>query len=328
MKFLMKLFSLLLAGLFPFWLCAQLPNVGLVVDLNSGTNSGGASNFMKLGSTMIYSASDGSTGVELWKTDGTAAGTVFIKDIRPGTSSSGIGNMRLMGSFVYFTANDGTNGGALWRTDGTTAGTTMVKDLNASTNSSSNITELTVVGNRLYFRGDDGVNGTEPWISDGSTNGTVMLKNIAPGSGSSSGFNCISCFGTYEFVEFGGFVYFNANDLSNSGQQNSELWRTDGTTGGTVLFKDNYSLAGGGPANLVNAGSFLFFTSDNQGNTGSEPWKTDGTVGGTVMIKDVFNPGFNQGSILGDVPTIYMNGFVYFVAVDSYVPGNFNLNPP
>ena len=153
MKFLMKLTFLLLAGLFPAWLCAQLPNVGLVVDLTSGTNSGSASNFMKLGSTMIFSASDGNTGTELWKTDGTAAGTVLIKDIRPGSSSSSISNMRQMGSFVYFTANDGTNGGALWRTDGTTAGTTMVKDLNASTSSSSNITELTVVGNKLYFQG-------------------------------------------------------------------------------------------------------------------------------------------------------------------------------
>jgi len=327
MKFLMKLFSLLLAGLFPFWVCAQLPNVGLVVDLTSGTSSGSASNFMKLGSTMIFGASNGSTGTELWKTDGTAAGTVLIKDIRPGSSSSSISNMRLMGSFVYFTANDGTNGGALWRTDGTTAGTTMVKDLNASTSSSSNITELTVIGNKLYFRGDDGVNGTEPWISDGSTNGTVMLKNIAPGSGSSSGFNCLSCAGTFEFVEFGGFVYFNANDLSNSGQQNSELWRTDGTTGGTVLFKDNYSLGSGGPANLVNAGSFLFFTSDNQSNTGYEPWKTDGTVGGTVMIKDIFTTA-NVGSITGDVSTAYMNGYVYFIAIDVYFPANFNLNPP
>ncbi len=327
MKTIQKTILMCIMGLASATVMAQLPNVGLVVDLNPGTNSGSASNLMKLGSTMIFSASDGSTGTELWKTDGTAAGTVLIKDIRPGTSSSSISNMRLMGSFVYFTANDGTNGGALWRTDGTTAGTTMVKDLNASTSSSSNITELTVIGNKLYFRGDDGVNGTEPWISDGSPSGTVMLKNIAPGSGSSSGFNCLSCAGTYEFVEFGGFVYFNANDFSNSGQQNSELWRTDGTTGGTVLFKDNYTLGSGGPANLVNAGSFLFFTSDNQSNTGYEPWKTDGTVGGTVMIKDIFTTA-NVGSITGDVSTAYMNGYVYFIAVDVYFPANFNLNPP
>ncbi len=322
MKYSMKPWLFLLTGLFPLFLFAQLPNIGLLGDFNPGSGGSSPGNMTKLGSNIIFRASDGMNGNELWKTDGTLAGTSMIKDIRPGSNSSNPNNFVLMGGHVYFTANDGTNGGALWRTDGTNGGTTLVKDINPSTSSSSFISQLTAIGSKLYFRGDDGTNGTEPWVSDGTTAGTFMLKNINPTAGQGG-----VLFGTSEFVEFNGFVYFTGNDGANGGQ-NDELWRTDGTTVGTVLFKDNYSFGSGGPGNYVNAGSYLFFTSDNQGNTGVEPWKTDGTLAGTVMIKDVFNPGFNQGSILGDVPTIYMNGYVYFVAVDVYVPGNFNLNPP
>ncbi len=313
-------------------LSGQLPNIGLLANINpTATGGSSPSNLIKFGTNMIFSASDGTNGTELWKSDGTPAGTVLVKDIRPGSASSSPNNFEVMGGFVYFTANDGTNGGALWRTDGTTAGTTLVKDVHTgSTTSSSFISELTAIDGKLYFRGFDPTNGEEPWISDGTPGGTTILKNIKPGSASSSSNNTGSeitgCFGTFEFVKFGSFVYFNGNDGANSGQ-NSELWRTDGTTAGTNLFIDNYTFGGGGPGNLVNAGSYLFFTSDNQSNTGPEPWKTDGTVGGTAMIKDIFTVA-NVGSIIGDVPTVYMNGFVYFVAVDVYAPGNFNLMPP
>jgi ELWxxDGT repeat protein len=297
---------------------SQMPNVGLLANINPGANGNSSpSNMIKLGSIILFSATDGTNGTELWKTDGTAAGTIMVKDIRSGSSSSSPTSFVVMGGFAYFLANDGVVGGALWRTDGTAANTTLVKDVNP-TSTSTSISNLTAIGSTLYFRGDDGTNGQEPWTSNGTTAGTAMLKNIAPGSAGSSG--CATCAGSYEFVQFGAYVYFNANDQNNSFQQNSELWRTDGTAANTVLFKDNYSAGAGSPANLTNAGSYLFFTSDNQSVTGYEPWKTDGTVAGTTMIKDIFNPGFNAGSITGDVPTVYMNGYVYFAAIDVYDP--------
>jgi ELWxxDGT repeat protein len=53
-----------------------------------------------------------------------------------------------------------------------------------------------------------------------------MVKDIR--GGSSSGL------GNYGFTELAGSLYFAATDGSN----NSELWKTDGTSGGTMMVKD------------------------------------------------------------------------------------------
>ena len=38
--------------------------------------------------TLFFTPTTARHGVELWKSDGTAAGTVLVKDINPGTDSS------------------------------------------------------------------------------------------------------------------------------------------------------------------------------------------------------------------------------------------------
>jgi ELWxxDGT repeat protein len=41
-----------------------------------------------MGIRLVFGANDGSTGRELWVTDGTTAGTTLLKDINPGPGSS------------------------------------------------------------------------------------------------------------------------------------------------------------------------------------------------------------------------------------------------
>src|SRR5436189_4586426 len=70
-----------------------------------------------------FSGGYGANDYELWKTDGTQAGTVLVKDINPGISGSHPDHLTEVNGTLFFTADDGTNGTELWKSNGTTAGT-------------------------------------------------------------------------------------------------------------------------------------------------------------------------------------------------------------
>lgn len=65
----------------------------------------------------VFAATDGLTGVELWRTDGTAAGTVLHQDILPGSDSSNPGVPTPVGCVLMFSARNATQGRELWRMD-------------------------------------------------------------------------------------------------------------------------------------------------------------------------------------------------------------------
>lgn len=261
----------------------------LVKDINVDGASSNPGGFTELNGAVYFQATNGVSGVELWKTDGTAEGTVLVKDINtgglePGASSGPQGFTPYKGE-LYFTANNGVraNGYELWKTNGTAAGTVMVKDIN--TNEGFGFpSNLTVFNNVLYFSADNGVNGAELWKSDGSTEGTVLVKDINT-TGPNVGSN------PRDFIIFNGALYFEADSLRTSpapsGQ--AELWKTDGTSGGTVLVKTISSSIDGHETDLYNFTVFngeLYFSA-SQGSSGYQPWKTNGTTEGTVLLKDL-----------------------------------------
>ena len=125
---------------------------------------------------VYFSAFDGTSGFELWKSDG--AGTVRVKDINPGVNSSIPGGFTVFNNALYFSAFDGTSGFELWKSDGTEAGTVRVKDINPGAGGSSPF-GFTISNNALYFSADDGTNGFELWKSDGTEAGTVRVKDIS-----------------------------------------------------------------------------------------------------------------------------------------------------
>src|SRR4029453_7706767 len=108
-----------------------------------------APDFTVVGNTLYFIANDGVGGPELWKTDGTSAGTVLVKDIRPGDTGSSPAQLTAAGGVLYFTADDGVAGREVWKSDGTADGTVIVRDIVAGMNS-SNPTELTAVGDTLF----------------------------------------------------------------------------------------------------------------------------------------------------------------------------------
>ena len=226
-----------------------------------------------MGGTLYFQADDGSNGYELWKSDGTAAGTVVVKDIYPGADGSYPYELTNVGGTLYFQADDGTNSYELWKSDGTAAGTVLVKDIYPGADGSYPYA-LIDVGGTLYFAADDGSNGYELWKSDGTAAGTVLVKDIRPGTGSADpGY----------LTAVGDTLYFQANDGTNG----EELWKSDGTAAGTVLVKDIWPGTGGADlAYLAAVGDTLYFRA-NDGTNGSELWKSDGTAAGTVLVQDM-----------------------------------------
>ena len=113
--------------------------------------------------TLFFVASDGIHGRELWKSDGTAAGTVMVKDIYPGAEESYPQDLVNEGGVLYFTAHSPLSGRELWRSDGTSSGTVLVADIQPGSLASSP-DNLTVSGDALYFTAADVFTGRELWL--------------------------------------------------------------------------------------------------------------------------------------------------------------------
>jgi trimeric autotransporter adhesin len=93
--------------------------------------SGAVTSHLAIGSHVFLSFTDSANGSELWRSDGTAAGTVLVKGIFPELNSS-LTDLTNVDGTLYFVANDDFDGKQLWKSDGTAAGTTMVKAINPS----------------------------------------------------------------------------------------------------------------------------------------------------------------------------------------------------
>ena len=306
----------------------------LVKDIAPGGLTGGPSNFANVNGTLFFAARDGVNGVELWKSNGTAAGTELVKDIVAGSGSSNPTHLINVNGTLFFTAETAPNGRELWKSNGTAAGTVLVKDINPGTGYGISflLNDLFVnVNGTLFFTADNGVNGRELWKSNGTATGTVMVKDIWAGSLDSRIDELTAVNGTLLFVandgvtgpnlwksdatgtqRVGGFApnsWIDVSDLeavnstlfftANSGVGNSnKLWKTDGTTAGTVLVK-SFTSDGSGPmpTDLTNVNGTLYFTAHTLAN-GIELWKSNGTATGTVLVKDIV-PGAGRSFLSG-----------------------------
>jgi ELWxxDGT repeat protein len=126
-----------------------------------------------------------------------------------------------------------------------------------------------------------------------------LIKDINPGSASSN-----ICY----LTNVNNTLFFAAND----GVNGMELWKSDGTPGGTIMIKDiNAGAASSSIGYLTNVNGILFFVA-NSGIEGTELWKSDGTAAGTVLVKDIRSGamGSNPSDLVG------VNGTLFFAADD------------
>ncbi len=172
-----------------------------------------------------------------------------------------------------------------------------VKDINIY--GDAGIASLVKLGTKVIFSANDSINGNEPWVSDGTAAGTFLLNDINPGAtnlvpnSSSSG----------NYINYNSMVIFTANTPLGT-----SLWKTDGTTVGTVKL---YQFALGSIIGsfIIHNGNVYFQAND--GITGQELWKTDGTAGGTNLVKDI-NPGISHS--YAQYLCSHSDGKIYFQA--------------
>lgn len=260
----------------------------LVADVNPGAASSDPLYFTEVNGAVFFSAHASfttttgtgkkrqtvtvDTGVELWKTNGTPAGTVLVKDANPGSGHSLPSELFAYNGILYYRANTPALGTELMRSDGTAAGTFLVKDL-VPGSMSSNPRGFRVYNGKLLFSAIDG-GPNWFWQTDGTAAGTVPVA-VLPG---------VSGIVSPDFVTLGGRLVADAETVGGR-----QIWSTDGVTS-TLLMTINTN-AGPPEAFLrtIKFGDRLLFTAFDA-ERGLDLYSTDGTPSGTVLVKD-FQPG-------------------------------------
>jgi large repetitive protein len=224
-------------------------------------------------SIVYFSADTPDAGRELWRSDGTAAGTWRVADVRPGpesgmrptypteTHNDGTAIVALRHDLVFFIADDGVSGEELWVSNGTEEGTRLLADL-CPGECSSRPRWLTAAGSqRLFFVATTPQHGRELWVTDGTADGTYVL-DIVPGEASAV---------PGHLLWASGRLYFSAWHPETG----VELWSSDGTPEGTDLYQDiNPGPGSSTPLWPTRSGQRIYFVA-NDGVHGFEPWILD-----------------------------------------------------
>ncbi len=243
--------------------------------------------------TIIFAGTDPINGSEVWISDGTPAGTRLLADLEPGATGSNPSDFTRAGGLVYFLATTTADGKEVHVTDGTAEGTRLLVDFYPGPASS--------IGNlgdwaedytspfgedRFIFLASSPQFDYEPYITDGTTEGTRLLRNI---NVLPDGFPANFEEGSFatKYTLFNGELYFNARAF----QFDTELFATNGTTGGTRLV---YSRSGdrnsASPTDLIVYRDSLYFYAGGEGGEPAGLYRTDGTTGGTDLVY-AFQPG-------------------------------------
>lgn len=299
----------------------------LVKTIGTAQHPGAPARITAVGDTAFFATDNGGES-ELWKSDGTANGTVPVNGVQPAPNLVAPLDLVAVGPTLYFTAYQQGVGRSLWKSDGTQSGTVLVKDFDPFSEDSPALSDMTDVNGVLYFltrtalwrsdgtaagtqvvrtfpnvdflanldgllvfMADDGAHGTELWRSDGTLSGTAMVADL--NAGAANGL----CIARPLPANIDGVLYFAGND----GAHGCELFGSDGTAGGTKRLTDinpgagdALNLADGSPW-LVTAGSSLFFYA-NDGPHGFEPWAYDRATGAAGLLRDIVPGPANSGS--------------------------------
>jgi ELWxxDGT repeat protein len=280
-------------------------NTTLLKDCYSGENGSSPKELTKIGNYVYFSALGGPRpdwwgGYELWRTDGTTNGTVFIKDVNQSHISSEPRNFKGYNNEVYFVATEGSGYKYIYKTNGNVGNTSTVTNVPVAEDDYAIIN-----GMLIFIKNNSMLSKQEVWQKNLST-GTESLV-LSP----SSLFVGISHSNSnYAFLTTGGNVYaYNGSTLTNifsgSGSNyvsigsntyftsNNSVYKTDGTSAGTISIKSFPidAIENEWIHSLVNVnGTLAFAVNTYITDVYGQPvykgyiYKSNGTAAGTVLV--------------------------------------------
>jgi ELWxxDGT repeat protein len=217
---------------------AVVPDLGDTISVKPGP-------LVNANGTLFFLKTLRGGNLTLWKSDGTADGTIAVKEL-PSVTTFNTQIIAAGRNVFVFTK------GSIWFSDGTEAGTVEVTKVAGA--SSSDYNGLRVAGDRIVYVNTPIANTYELWGSDGTTAGTRLLKVLGPNY--------------TDFTSIDGILYFAGNDDAHG----SEIWTTDGTVEGTKLLADvNPGPASSNPAQFTKVGNLIYFTAYTDA-FGAELW--------------------------------------------------------
>ena len=222
---------------------------------------------------LYFPGHNGDFDTELWRSDGTEAGTYEVLDLNP----SGRANTKrfvVINDELYFLADSMNVSEQLFKTDGTEEGTEWLADVDDANGETTHM--LTASGDRLFYRTYRTGIGTELWTSDGTSAGTQMVINLSQEYSSFP----------HELTDFNGILIF---ATETAGTTIGGLNRTDGTAANTIKIGDAT------PGGIVVVGDTLYFRSTFE-DYGPELARATLEPGSIEMVGDL-NPGAGGANI-------------------------------
>jgi ELWxxDGT repeat protein len=287
---------------------------------------------------VYFSAFDAADGWQLWKSDGTAAGTVMVSDVNPGPAGlEPAGITPLTGTTAMFSGDDGTHGREPWTTDGTTAGTAIYEDLNPGS-AGSDPTEITAAEYNVgilaqfplwYFSADDGTHGREFFVAY-PADPPADVYDINPGAATS---------GPGPFVSVAGEVGLLAATTATAGRELFQVGQPPlppiltGPKPGTATQVAGLSPGAGsnpvlGPGSLIGDQEVItfqtrnYFSGDDAAH-GRQLWQADGfgflgpgeggtfslSIAGVRLVDQIGSAGSNPAGVTVIGQTAYFTAY-------------------
>lgn len=290
-------------------LCAMLSIGGLAIaapgqqtpvyrllDLNTTGQSGlntyfDPLSFVAAGGHVYFPAWSFAEGFELWCSDGTEGGTRLTADLLPGSFSSAPAQLTPTadGQRLYFLASDSTGDFQIYLVQHPEFTPHRLTSFEPPSVGAPAILGTAGPGGDTLIFSRPVNDQVGLWSARDPGQPPVLLRTFVAGP-------IGAAFGGTDVAVQGSRLYFAADD----GSHGRELWRTDGTPGGTILFADAVpGPVSSNPTAITPIDQLIYFAAGAPGG-GTEPWVCE--PGGVRQFAVIEPPG---SSLLGSLPSGY-----------------------